>query len=157
MKKDRSNVYTSGICTTVKETKQFRFLLFELDKEHSRHFQELVNFYEQKRIDVLFHKTGSGGYHFLSPTLIQKHEWKMLHATIKHINIKCPMNTLRTQPNKYPNEYEIWYRFEHIKFKENYQHNCQSMCLFLNHLFGSDFKGYRNESIITVRYPLPYV
>lgn len=156
-KKNRSDKYTTGLCMTIKESKELRFLFFELDKEHLNYYNKVCEFYQIKKLDVLIHRTGSGGYHFLSPTLIQKTEWKKLHGELSQINKSCPMITLRVKPNKYPNEKEIWYRFIHFKFKENIPYNNNNICVYLNHIWKSDFDGLQQDNIVIVNYPLPYV
>ena len=78
MKKNRSNVFTKGICNTLRENKEWRFLFFEIDKEHIQYNNFITKIYLDNNLDYLIHKTGGGGFHFLSPTLISKVEWKLI-------------------------------------------------------------------------------
>ena len=157
MKKNRSNRWTTGI--TVKlENSDERLVLFELDREHLPFKQEVIDMYHSYKLDLLIHSTGSGGIHFISPTMVDKHTWKGFHTNLKHINTKCPMTTLRWLPNKYANESEKWYRHEAWYFSESVDsNNNEYLCNLLNLTFGTSFIGGNQINLVYVRYPLPKI
>jgi len=165
MKKNRSNTFTDGICNTLKNDKNLKMVFFELDynseiKNHtlfsfSKQFDKIKNTYEKFELDYFIHRTGNG-YHFLSPTLIDKILYKKFMNCLSDINTKCPMTTLRTKPNKYENEKDYFYNIVEIKkFSNNKKANCLEMCNFLNETFNTNFEGSHKGSIIKVKYPLP--
>ena len=154
MKKNRSNRYTQGLVCTYADS-PLRSFFFELDKEDRDWYNEICTFYNLQELDFIVHRTGGGGYHFISPTMISKGRWKNLHGYLEGINPKCPMTTLRIQPNKYPNEELIWYNSHVEKFNTTPSQNNASMCHYLNKIFGADFQGEAAGEIKTVRYPLP--
>lgn len=151
MKKGRSNTFTTGLCNTFDKS-EFRCFFFEIDDP--THYDRITEFYFNNDLDVLTHRTGSGGYHFISPTMINKEKWKSLMLELKDINPKCPMTTLRVEPNKYPNESELWYRYETWTHDQDFNNN-KEMCIYLNHIFKSNLKGILNGGMKLVRYPLP--
>ena len=153
-KKHRSKKFTTGICNTITNSKDWRFFFFELDVDQVHNRNRITKLYLDNDLDFLEHKTGSGGYHYLSPTLISKSEWKEMMNKVKDLNTKCPMTTLRIQPNKHPNEKFSWYRFDF--YYNNDQLNSYEMSNYLNKLFGSKFKGKISTQLKIVRYPLPH-
>jgi hypothetical protein len=119
----------------------------------SEQVDRVTKIYKDNDLDLLVHRTGNG-IHFLSPTMIPKLMWKELMSTVKDLNPKCPMTTLRVEPNKYPNESEAWYRCE-VGYGAKPVFNNLSVCMYLNRVFGSEFKGIATGEIKLVRYPLP--
>jgi hypothetical protein len=158
MKKGRSNKFTVGLCNTFTDCKNLRTLFFELDKEHLDQYSRICKIYDDNKLDYFIHKTGSGGYHFISPTMITKERWKNIMNEVKDVNPKCPMTTLRMQPNKYFGEDSFWY-FIYIEkhFDDNYKCNSKNMSDYLNHIFKTKFDGLLQDEIKIVRYPLPKV
>ncbi len=157
LKKNRSNKFTIGLCNTFKDNTTLRTLFFELDREHMDDYEEINNIFQDNKLDYFVHKTGSGGFHFLSPTMIRKQRWKEIMSLLKPINPKCPMTTLRIKPNKYYNEENFWY-FSYIeKHYDNLKHNSLMMCNYLNRIFKTKFKGELLDEIKIVNYPLPFV
>ena len=160
MKKNRSNIFTDGICNTLKNDKNLKMVFFELDFDiyHKISFYSFVKIqktYDKFELDYFIHKTGNG-CHFLSPTLIDKILYKKFMNILKDINTACPMTTLRTKPNKYENEKDYFYNIIDInKFPNNKKSNCKEMCNHLNSLFQTDFEGTHKGKIIKVKYPLP--
>ena len=173
MKKNRSNIFTDGICNTLKDDKNLKMVFFELDyntkiKNHtlfsfSKQFDKIKNTYEKFELDYFIHATGNG-FHFLSPTLIDKILYKKFMNELKDINTKCPMTTLRVNPNKYENEKDYFFEIVEIKkFPNNKKGthlindnaNCKEMCEFLNSTFNTNFEGTHKGKIIKVKYPLP--
>ena len=132
MKKNRSNIFTDGICNTLKNDKNLKMVFFELDNKSSldnqwliEHRIEVRNTYEKFELDYFIHATGNG-YHFLSPTLVDKIIYKKFMNVLKDINTKCPMTTLRTKPNKYKNEKDYFFEIVEIKkFSNNKKTNCK--------------------------------
>ncbi len=155
MKQNRSNRFTKGLVCTLADSDS-RFFFFELDKEHREFFQHICDFYGDNDLDYIVHRTGGGGFHFISPTMISKEGWKRLHTALGPINPKCPMTTLRVEPNKYPNEDQIWYRSKVEKWNcRSPQENNYQLVTYLNKIFGSDFVGTGAGEIKFTRYPLP--
>jgi len=154
MKPNRSNKFTKGLVCTYANS-PLRSFFFELDKEHKKFYDDICNFYKLEELDFIVHRTGGGGFHFISPTMISKGRWKALHKELELINPKCPMTTLRIQPNKYPNEDLIWYNTYVEKWNSILSQNNENMCLFLNKIFGSNLIGSANGKIKIVSYPLP--
>ena len=154
MKKNRSNKFTQGIVIT-NNTNDKRFLFFEVDKPlNEAHFSKVIDVYLRFGCDVLVHRTGNG-WHFLSPTLLNLQDWKEAMKELKEINKKCPMTTLRWIPNKYPNESEIWFTFEHRDNTHNIRRNSLELSQLLNKTFKTDFEGSIETELKFVRYPLP--
>ena len=177
MKKNRSSIWTDGICNTLKNDKtaftnskykNLKMVFFELDYTietledklsyfHARNTLKVKNTYKKFELDYFIHKTGNG-IHFLSPTLIDKILYKKFMNELKDINTKCPMTCMRTKPNKYENEKDYFYKIQRLeKFPNNKKSNCLEMCNFLNSTFNTDFEGSHKGSIIKVKYPLPYL
>lgn len=167
MKQGRSNQFTTGLCNTLEGT-TLKTLFFELDKydpisnttvsprEYIEQIVLVKNVYEKYHLDYVRHRT-KNGMHFLSPTLLQKEEWKLIITELRHLNTKCPMNTLRVEPNKYPEEPEFWYTSDYIHHDDNKYRNSNNMVYYLNRLFGSRFAGNpeMDFDVKIVRYPLP--
>ena len=91
LKKNRSNKFTIGLCNTFKDNTKLRTLFFELDREHIDSYEFVNNVFQKNELDYFVHKTGSGGMHFLSPTMITKQRWKDIMKLLKTINPKCPL------------------------------------------------------------------
>lgn len=152
MKKNRSNKFTDGLCNTFKNI-QAKTFFFELDDNEN--YERICNLYYINQLDFFTHRTGSGGYHFISPTLITREQWKELMNEVKSINPKCPMTTLRMNPNKYYQEDQFWY-FKYVeKHYDNEFKNSKQMCEYLNRIFKTTFKGDIDTELKLVRYPLP--
>ena len=154
MKPNRSSRFTNGLVCTYTDTPN-RSFFFELDKEDRDLFQDISDFYNTEGLDYIVHRTGGGGFHFLSPTMISRGRWKMLHKLLEGINPKCPMTTLRIEPNKHVNEDLVWYNSHVERFNAEPSQNNENMCKYLNKIFGSDFIGSAAGNIKMVRYPLP--
>ncbi len=105
-------------------------------------------------MDYVNHRT-KNGIHFLSPTLLDKEEWKANMDKLRHINKKCPMTTLRWIPNKHYLEREIWYTGETWSDSSNINRNSSEFCMLLNKTFGTNFMGTVSTDLKFVRYPLP--
>ena len=163
MKKNRSNKFTQGIVIT-NNTNDKRFLFFELDMisydNNHEVFNRIIGVYQRFGLDVCRHRSYLG-WHCLRPTLLDLETWKKAMAELKDINKKCPMTTLRVEPNKYPNEADIWYLYEWYNF--NSDRNNSIECInFLNKMWNipdEELYIYRNANTHTdlkfVRYPLP--
>ena len=132
-----------------------RFCLFELDEVgKTDKWFPILQAYADMYLDVLVHRTGRG-WHWLSPTIVTKDQWKQFHARIKHINRECPMLTMRMEPNKYPNESTIWYISSAFMYGDDAKRNSKNFATYLNKLFGCNFKGDVEGDIELVHYPLP--
>lgn len=151
-KRNRSTIYTNGICNTFHNTTD-RVLFFELDNPiKENEVNKIMNIYDKLNLNVMIHTTGNG-VHFLSPTMIPLEVWKFAMDYLKDINKKCPMLTLRTRPNKYPNEEWI---VTYI-YNEHNPNNSSQMSDFLNNKFKTFFipNLLLDYKIKTVSYPLP--
>ena len=151
----RKGKWTKGLTVKVPNDDNMRYMLFELDYEHLEFYDLVKNVFWSFELDLLIHKTGSGGYHFISPTVITKDQWKKIHNRLENINKKCPMTCLRMIPNKHPNEADIWYRTDCITHFENYNFNSKQMCQYLNKVFGTNLLGSLDYDINIVSYRLP--
>ena len=154
MKPNRSNKFTTGLCNTFSDS-ELRCFFFELDKEHLEHYDTVIDVFDDYELDYILHKTGSGGYHWISPTMITKLQWREMMSQVRHINPKCPMTTLRVEPNKHPNEDMIWYTCMQSNWKGNIKLNSREMCFYLNKIFGTQLTGEIPTTLKIVRYPLP--
>ena len=74
MKPNRSNKFTKGLVCTYANS-PLRSFFFELDKEHKKFYDYISDFYNTEELDFIVHRTGGGGYHFISPTMISKGRW----------------------------------------------------------------------------------
>ena len=149
---------TSTLSPNDEKYKHFRFFFFETDIPYNNeYFKRIKNIYARNQLDVLVHQTGSGGLHWLSPTLITKDLWKELMDEVKDINPKCPMTTIRTKPNKYVDESSVWYKSSAGYSGETAQFfNIEELCFLLNKWFGSNFKSRGLHGLLRfVNYPLP--
>ena len=157
MKPNRSSRYTTGLVCTFADSDN-RVFFFEVDEEEKHLFAEINEFYNFHKLDFVVHRTGSGGFHWLSPTMIERDLWRSFHKELKHINADCPMTTLRIEPNKYPDEQIVWYNSHVINTntKTPLENNAQ-MSNLLNHIWGCEFAGIQEGSIKQVKYPLPLV
>ncbi len=155
MKKNRSETYTIGLCNSFKDSK-LKVLFFELDKEHSRNIDEVKYIFIKNELDYFIHRTGSGGYHFLSPTLMSGGRWHYIIQEVKHLNRECPMNTLRVKPNKYYQEDFYWYQIiDQKQFSGNYGLNSNQLCNYFNRIWKTKFMGVVPTELNIVQYPLP--
>ena len=156
LKKNRSDKYTIGLCNTFKDSK-LKVLFFELDAEHKEYYYKVKSVFVKDKLDFFVHKTGSGGYHFLSPTLLTAGRWHFIIQDLKKINPQCPQLTLRVKPNKYYNEDFYWYQiYEQMEF-DNKDVNSLQMCNYFNRIWKTDFKGIIQTELNIVSYPLPFV
>ena len=71
MKPNRSSRYTEGLVCTLADS-DLRVFFFEVDKEERDEFAGMNEFYNFHKLDFVVHRTGGGGYHWLSPTMISK-------------------------------------------------------------------------------------
>ena len=155
MKPNRSNRYTTGLVCTFKDN-DLRVFFFEVDHKDKDRFLEINEFYRANNLDFVVHKTGSGGFHWLSPTMITKEFWKELHKELKHINKECPMTTLRIEPNKHVGEENIWYNSAVERWNaDSYASNNEQIWQLLNHIWGSELIGTGAGEHKQVKYPLP--
>jgi len=154
MKPNRSSRYTEGLVCTFTDSDS-RVFFFEVDKEDRDEFAGINEFYNFHKLDFVVHRTGSGGFHWLSPTMISKEKWRELHKELKHINVKCPMTTLRIEPNKYPHESVIWYDSHVEKDNSTPTQNNFNMANLLNYIWGCNFTATGTGEVKRVRYPLP--
>ncbi len=154
--------YTTGLTSTLspndKLFRTHRFFLFEVDKANDESIDRLDELYSDYQLDYVRHRTGggAGSYHWISPTLIRKTEWKKMINEVKDINIKCPQTTMRVEPNKYPNEENIWY--SHIVGRhavDPFSNNSDALTNRLNFWFGENLQGGQPTIIRFVKYPLP--
>jgi hypothetical protein len=137
----------------VDKNREKKLFLFETDEKNDIVHNKILSVYEKYNLTVLFHRTGSGGYHYLSPTIIDIPTWKEAHFLLKEINKKCPMICLRLKPNKYPNEADFWYTHE-IRNNEinTWDRNAETVCNYLNKIFGSKLIGKLKGEFETVKY-----
>ncbi len=154
MKKNRSNNWTTGLACTIANS-DLRFVLFDLDKPYSSvNFNRIVDAYKSRELDLLVHRT-SGGWHFISVTLVDKKTWKDIMFELNDINPKCPHTTLRIDPNKYPDEKLIWFNSSVGYFINNKDCNSKELSNLLNKWFGARFEGSISTELKFVKYPLP--
>lgn len=155
MKKGRSHIFTTGVCDILDSNRDKRFCFFELDEVGNRdHFIRVLKAYSDMYLDVLVHRTGRG-WHFLSPTVVTLQKWQEFHSRLKDLNKKCPMTTLRTEANKYPDEHTVWGIAMAEFYGDDANKNSYTMARYLNETFGCNFKGDLAGNIKVVRYPLP--
>lgn len=155
MKKNRSHVFTSGVCDILDSDRQKRLCFFEVDEVgNGDQFIRIMKAYADMYLDVLVHRTGRG-WHWLSPTIVSLEKWQLFHSRLKDINTKCPMTTLRTEPNKYPDEDTVWNLCMAETYGDDENRNSEEMSKFLNHNWGCRLKGVVPGAIKLVRYPLP--
>ncbi len=149
--------WTKGIAIT-NWTNDKRFFFFELDRPFTEIRADYIDsIYSDYSLDVIRHRTGDG-YHWISPTLVDLETWKEIMAKVKDINPKCPMTTLRYEPNKYVNEREIWFSCSIRHYPDNVQHNSIELSNLLNKWFPNvynDFKASVHTELKLVRYPFP--
>ena len=144
---------TTGLINQIDENREKKLFLFETDEKNDIVHNKILSVYEKYNLTVLFHRTGSGGMHYLSPTIIDIKTWKEAHFILKDINKKCPMICLRVKPNKYPNESDFWYTHE-IRNNEinTWNRNAETVCNYLNKIFGSKLIGKLKGEFEIVKY-----
>ena len=154
--------YTTGLTSTLspndKLFRTHRFFFFEVDQASDDNIDRIDELYSDYQLDYVRHRTGggAGSYHWVSPTLISKTEWKKMINEVKDINIKCPQTTMRVEPNKYPNEENIWY--SHIVGRhavDPITNNSDALTNRINFWFQEDLQGKQPTIIRFVKYPLP--
>ena len=156
--------FTKGlVCTILNEdgtkNKDKKLFFFEIDTHESEIRNKILSVYHKNNLDVIFHKTKMG-IHFLSPTLITLEKWKNCHNELLEINPKCPQICLRIMGNKYPNEFEYFYKAQvrinknMYNFPHNPDKNVKSVCLLLNKIFDFEPKleGKINGDLVQVSY-----
>ncbi len=154
MKKNRSNNWTTGLAITIANSDK-RFFFFDIDKPYSSEsFNRIVDVYKSFQLDLLVHRTGNG-WHFISPTLVNKETWKLMMFDLGDINSECPHTTLRILPNKYPDEKLIWFNSSVGYFDSNKDCNSIELSNLLNKWFGARFEGSIVTDLKIVKYPLP--
>ncbi len=156
--KQRSTKQTQGLAIT-NNTNDARFFFFEIDfpfiqEEHDK----ILETYAKFGIDVLVHRSFAG-IHYISPTLLSKEGRLLAMLDLQKINKRCPCVTLRTLPNKYPNEDLIWYSKAKAYYnnEDPYLTNSKQLKNLLNHWFGSHFDGLVDTDLKFVKYNLPFV
>jgi len=154
LKSNRSSRYTTGLVCTFADN-DLRLFFFEVDSEHRDQFQRICKFYDEHELDYVVHRTGGGGYHWLSPTMITKETWKRYHEVLKDINKECPMTTLRIEPNKHESENVVWYSAYTQRFNSTPNQNNYQICTLLNKIWQCNFLGSGKGNLKQVRYPLP--
>ena len=159
LKKNRSRKFTKGITVVLDKQDPLysavRFFFFETDSPFNEdNYSMIVRTYEYHNLDLLVHRTGGGGLHFLSPTYISIEKWREIHKTLKYINTKCPMTTLRFINNKYPDEIS-WFTSKAYYNNPEPENNSREFCNLLNHTWNSNFKGAVPSTLGFVHYPLP--
>ena len=123
--------WTKGISVT-NNTNDMWFFFFEIDHPYSEiDVDRIDRVYSDYSLDVLKHRTGDG-LHWISPTLLQKEEYKIIRDNLKDINPKCPMWTMRILPNKYVNEKDIWFNRSYRRYADNVQRNSIEFANLLN-------------------------
>jgi hypothetical protein len=144
---------TLGLINQIDRNTEKKLFFFETDIDDSNIHNLILSVYKKYNLTVLFHKTGSGGKHYLSPTIIDIKTWKEAHLQLKEINPKCPMICLRVKPNKYSNEAEYFYRHEiQNNSLDTWDKNSETICNFLNKIFGSKLIGRLEGDLQTVKY-----
>lgn len=83
-----------------------RYPLFEIDSDKG--YKIIHNAYEELRLPVYVHKT-MRGYHFISLVALHKDCYSQWIKPLMKYNPKCPMVTLRIRPNKWVDEYRIFF------------------------------------------------
>jgi hypothetical protein len=157
MKKGRSNIYTTGLSATIEGNRQRKLVLFEIDELDGITWHRITAQYAKYNLDVVIHRSGMG-WHWISPTEVTLQTWMQFMDELKDVNKKCPMQTLRLLPNKYPNEDKVWYM--HIELhscKLPLLDNNKQCVMYLNAMFKTTFEGNKSGSITLPRYPLPLI
>ena len=144
---------TTGLINQIDENREKKLFFFETDEKNDKVHNKILSVYEKYNLTVLFHKTGSGGMHYLSPTIIDIKTWKEAHFILKDINKKCPQICLRMKPNKHSNEAEYFFRHE-IRNNGTYTwyRNAETVCNYLNKIFGSKLIGRLKGEFEIVKY-----
>ena len=129
--------HTQGLVNQISKDRNKKILLFETDNFNLDEFNLILETYKKFNLNCVYHRTGSGGFHFLSNTLLNLETWKKAILQLKEINKKCPMITLRVKSGKggiYPNE-NYFYKSK-VKINcDDPSKNVESVSLFLNKVF----------------------
>ena len=144
---------TTGLINQIDGNREKKLFFFETDEFIPKEHKLILFVYEKYNLTVLYHKTGSGGMHYLSPTIINIKTWKEAHFILKDINKKCPQICLRMKPNKHSNEAEYFFRHE-IRNNGTYTwyRNAETVCNYLNKIFGSKLIGRLKGEFEIVKY-----
>lgn len=138
--------WTTGV-TCNPRSGEGRLFLFEVDREEMDKVPLVLGVLSRIFDMTFLHCTGNG-VHFYSSPLVTKEAWKEVHNLLRDINVKCPMTTLRVEPNKWVGEEKVWYQ-SYIIDHENGEYASLSPEECAEFLEG--FK----KKLQTVRYPLP--
>lgn len=109
--------FSNGLLNIPMDDRQARYPFFEIDTEDIKAFSTVYHSYIARSIPFAFHRTGSGGWHFLSIHRMTKDEH---HAWIQELkgyglNKNWPPQCLRITPNKYVHEKWQWiYSPDHV-------------------------------------------
>ena len=143
---------TTGLVAQV-DDKTRKLFFFETDQKNDKVHKLILSVYEKYNLTVLYHRTGSGGMHYLSPTIIDIPTWKEAHQILKSINPKCPQICLRVQANKHANESDFFYTHQVINNGTyTWYINSETVCNYLNKIFGSKLIGRLSGDLKTVKY-----
>jgi len=153
MKKNRSDVYTDGMCNTFKNH-EGRTFFFELDFPAGHEIYRTIDVYNNNGLACVVHYTGNG-LHFLSPTIIDKEEWKEIIKPLEDLNRSCPMTTLRIQANKHPSEVFYFYKPILVMHESLNRKNSTQMAQKINSLWNTNLNTGIDAEPKMVRYPLP--
>ena len=130
-----------GLVNQIDKDRNKKLFLFEIDHYNLDEVDLILETYEKFNLNCVYHRTGSGGYHFLSNTLLDLKTWKLIHSELIHLNRRCPMITLRIQAGKggiYPNEDRFFYK-SGVKINcKDPSKNVKSITLLLNKMFDFD-------------------
>ena len=129
--------HTQGLVNQVDKNREKKLFLFEVDNFNLDEFNLILETYKKFNLNCVYHRTGSGGFHFLSNTLLNLETWRLIHSELIHLNKRCPMITLRVKSGKggiYPNE-NYFYKSK-VKINcDDPSKNVESVSLFLNKVF----------------------
>ena len=144
---------TKGLVNQIDKDKNKKLFFFEIDTHDQQLVHRILHVYYENKLTVLYHKTKMG-FHFISPTLITLEKWKNCHNELLEINPKFPQICLRIMGNKYPNEYEYFYKAVSIVNGNNLNNNVKSVCLLLNKIFDFEPKllGSLSGDLVQVSY-----
>ena len=152
---------TKGICCTLKKNdplySEIKFFMFEIDKPFNPdHYSRLVELYDTFQLDMCVHRS-LNSWHFHSPTMVKRDAWKLLHKVVEDINDRCPQICLRTEPNKWKNEKDIWQLHKaYYNARDPESCNSKEYSNLLNKWFGTHFKGEISTELNIVKYKIDY-